>query len=420
MWLGLPAMAAAAYYFLAVVAAVRWLIAVRKVAVAGGAPLAAALPEGRATLRAAAAGGGAVSTLPRTESSGISAVAVLESNPACQPLSILKPVHGRDPQFYEAILSHAEQDYPEFEILFGLNDPDDPALEDIERLRREFPHRAISVRTVYSKVPNAKVGVLAELAEHARYPLILVNDSDIVVEPGYFRAVTAPLADPAIGMVTCLYRATAESYASRAEALGIATEFAPSVLVARLLGVADFALGSTMVFRAEALRQFGGFAKIANYLADDYQLGRNIVQLGYRIEFAPVVVETDLGAESWAQTWRHQLRWSRTIRVSRPSGYYGYAITHATFWSMVAMGSHHWWAGGIAMGMRMTAGVLVGAVVLKDRKVGKDFWLIPLRDLFGFAVWLVGIFGRHVDWRDRRLRLRADGSICAESYHRPQ
>src|SRR5262249_24655154 len=158
--------------------------------------------------------------------------------------------------------------------------------------------------------------------EQARHPLLLVNDSDIVVEPGYLRAVTAPLADPKIGLVTCLYRAAADSRASRAEALGIATEFAPSVLVARMLGVADFALGSTMVFRADALRKIGGFGAIVDYLADDYQLARHIADLGYRIHFAPVVVETDLGAESWTQTWRHQLRWSRTIRVSRPGGYY--------------------------------------------------------------------------------------------------
>jgi ceramide glucosyltransferase len=259
--------------------------------------------------------------------------------------------------------------------------------------------------------PNAKAGVLAELAKRARYPLLLVNDSDIVVPPGYLTAVTAPLEDPAIGLVTCLYRAGAESWPARSEALGIATEFAPGVLVARLLGVAEFALGSTMVFRAEELRRIGGFEAIAQYLADDYQLGRRISQLGYRIEFAPVIVQTDLGRGSWAQTWRHQLRWSRTIRVSRPSGYYGYAVTHATLWALVAIAGRQWWAAGLAMGIRMLAGVLVGAVILKDPKVRRDFWMMPLRDLFGFAVWLAGLFGDTVQWRDRELRLRPDGRI---------
>ena len=295
-----------------------------------------------------------------------------------------------------------------------MSDPDDPALADIARLRREFPLRRISVHIADTKAPNAKVGVLAELARRARYPLLLVNDSDIVVEPGYLRAVTAPLSDPEVGLVTCLYRAEAESPASRAEALGIATEFAPSVLVARLLGVAEFALGSTMVFRAAALAKFGGFEAISGYLADDYQLGSHINALGYRIEFAPVVVETDLGAESWRQTWRHQLRWSRTIRVSRPLGYYGYAVTHATLWALTALVCRFWWAAAAAFTMRMTAGLLVGRGILKDRHTRELVWFIPLRDLFGFAVWMGGVFGQEVQWRDRRLRLNADGHICEE------
>ncbi|HXB66898.1 MAG TPA: bacteriohopanetetrol glucosamine biosynthesis glycosyltransferase HpnI [Candidatus Acidoferrales bacterium] len=388
IWLAaLPALAAAAYYLLVIVASVKW----------GRGP------------RAGDQGPGAAGRGP-----GI-----------VQPLSILKPVHGRDPQFYEAIFSHAAQEYPEFEILFGCGDPADPAMEDIRRLTHEFPQRRIEVAIVPTGAPNAKVGVLAELAKRARYPLLLVNDSDIVVEPGYLMAVTAPLADPGIGLVTCLYRGAAESWAGRLEALGIATEFAPSVLVARLLGVAEFALGSTMVFRAEALRRIGGFEAIANYLADDYQLGRHISQLGYRIVFAPFVVETDLGAESWAQTWRHQLRWSRTIRVSRPSGYYGYGVTHATVWALVAMAAGYWGAGPVvigpvviglaAFGLRMLAGVLVGAVILKDRNVFKDWWLIPLRDLLGFAVWVAGLFGNRVQWRDRELRLRPDGRIVEEA-----
>ena len=368
IWLAIPAIAAAVYYCLVIVAAARWR---------------------------PARGAGPAHSLP--------------------PLSILKPVHGRDPRFYEAILSHAAQDYPEFEILFGMNTPDDPALQDIVRLQGEFPALRIEIAIVPTLAPNAKVGVLEELARRARYSVLLVNDSDIAVEPGYLRAVTAPLDQPGVGLVTCLYRAAAESWASRFEALGIATEFAPSVLVARLLGVAEFALGSTMVFRAETLRRIGGFAAIANYLADDYQLGRRIAQLGLRIEFAGVVVETDLGAGSWTQVWRHQLRWSRTIRVSRSLGYYGYVVTHATLWGLVALAAHQWQAAVLALGVRVVAGVWVGAGILGDRKVRRDFWLIPLRDLFGFAVWAAGIFGDTVQWRDRQLKLRPDGRIVDEA-----
>jgi len=180
--------------------------------------------------------------------------------------------------------------------------------------------------------------------------------------------------------------------------------------VARLLGVAEFALGSTMMFRADALRRMGGFEAIADHLADDYQLGRHIHALGYRIEFAPAVVETDLGGESWRQTWRHQLRWARTIRVSRPGGYLGYVVTHATVWAAVAFAGRQWWAGGIALGLRLVAGLMAGAI-LKDRQVARNFWLIPLRDLMGFAVWAGGAFGTTVHWRDRKLKLGRHGII---------
>lgn len=365
-WLALPAIGAAAYYVLALVAAARW----------------------------------------RPRHAG-------EAGGALPPVSVLKPVHGRDPEFYEAIRSHALQNYPEFEILFGLSDPRDPALKDIVRLRAEFPDVPISVVPVETSAPNTKAGVLAELAGQARHPVLLVNDSDIRVEPDYLRSVVAPLFEPGVGLVTCLYRATGDSLPARAEALGIATEFAPSVLVARLLGVAEFALGSTMVFRSGDLRRIGGFEALADYLADDYQLGRRINQLGLRIEFAPVVVETGLGGGSWRDVWRHQVRWSRTIRVSRTSGYFGYVVTHATLWGLAALAAGQWWPGAAALGVRMLAGVLVGAGVLGDRHVLTRFWMIPLRDLFGFAVWLAGLFGDQVFWRGKRLRLNADGRIRA-------
>jgi len=364
IWMAIPAVAAGAYYLLVLLACARWH-------------------------RPASARTGA----------------------ACPPVSILKPMHGRDPRFWEAIVAHASQDYPEFELLFGSNRADDPALADVAVLQKKFPNLRIEAVVVPTTAPNAKVGVLIELANLARYPLLLVNDSDIMVEPGYLRAVTGPLADPDIGMSTCLYRAAASSPASAMEALGIATEFAPSVMVARLLGVAEFALGSTMVFRADDLRRIGGFASIANFIADDYQLGLRIVQLGLRVEFAPQVVETDLGAQDWGAMWRHQMRWLRTIRVSRPSGYYGYVVTHATLWSLVALAAGYWHIALGTMALRMAGGIWAGAGILRDRNVLRRCWWIPLRDLLGFAIWAGGLFGDTVQWRDQRLKLRPDGRI---------
>lgn len=328
-----------------------------------------------------------------------------------EPVSILKPVHGRDPGFWEAIRSHAEQDYPEFEIVFGVSNPQDPALEDIRRLQAEYPERAIRVVCSKTRAPNRKAGVLADLAAQARYPVLVVNDSDIRVERDYLRAAVAPLDDPRVGLSTCLYRADADSFAARWEALGVATEFAPSVMVARLLGVAEFALGSTMALRASVLRESGGFEAIAEYLADDYQLGRRVTALGYRVAFARTVVETHLGGETWGDTWRHQVRWSRTIRVSRRGGYFGYLITHATLWGLAAIAAGAWQAGVAALVLRMTAGIATGAFVLGDRRVLRSFYLIPFRDLTGFAVWVSGLFGNTVVWRGQTLRLSPDGKI---------
>jgi ceramide glucosyltransferase len=263
-------------------------------------------------------------------------------------------------------------------------------------------------------MPNAKVGVLADLAAQARHPLLLINDSDITVEPGYLRQVAALLDQPKTGLVTCLYRAQSENMPGRWEALGVATEFAPSVLVARLLGSVEFALGSTMLLRAADLGRIGGFAAIGDYLADDYQLGRRILGLGLRVVFAPAIVETSLGGATWGEVWRHQLRWSRGIRVSRPGGYYGYLVTHAAFWSLVAIAAGAWPAGVAALAIRLLAGIWVGWGVLRDPAVLRRAFWIPLRDLWGFVIWVCGLFGNTVEWRGTRIRLSHDGIIITD------
>jgi len=333
---------------------------------------------------------------------------VAQSTP---PISILKPVHGRDPRFYEAIRSHATQEYPEYELLFGVKDTADAAIEDIRRLQTDFPQRSIRLIFTTREAPNGKVAVLADLARQARYPILLVNDSDIVVEPDYLRRVVAPLEDPQTGVVTCLYRARAESWPGRWEAIGIATEFAPSVLVAPLVGVGGFALGSTMVFRAEQLAKIGGFPALESYLADDYQLGNHIARLGFRVALSKVAVETNLSGATWREVWRHQLRWSRTIRVSRTAGYYGYLATQASFWSVVAALAGHWWIAFATITARLAAGVVTGRIVLGDAQVLRYWYLIPFRDLWGFAVWLAGLTGDTVEWRGTKLRLSPDGKI---------
>lgn len=325
------------------------------------------------------------------------------------PVSILKPVRGRDHGFFDAIYSHAAQRYPEFEILFGISDPGDPARREIERLQRGFPSLPIRILDTRNDAPNGKVGSLEILAREAKYDVLLVNDGDITVERDYLKDVVSLLSDPGVGMVTGLYRATGASLPARAEALGIVTEFVPGVLVARLLSSTGFALGATMAFHKEDLAAIGGFAAIRDYLADDYQLGARIAATGKRIALSDSVVVTSLGAGSWRDVWKHQVRWSRTIRVSRPAGYAGYLVTQVTFWCLIAALAGHW---KIAVAGELCRLASAAAAMWAT---GDENWsalaLVPLRDLFGFAVWCAGMAGNSVEWRGIRFRLRRDGRI---------
>lgn len=329
------------------------------------------------------------------------------------PVSILKPIRGSDPGFYAAIRSQAIQEYPQFEILFGIRDPDDPAAPEIQRLIHDFPTIPIRLIVCSQGAPNRKVGVLMDLAREARHPLFIVSDSDITVPVGYLRDVTAPLADPSIGLVTCLYRAEASDWPSRFEALAISTDFAPSTLVAPFVGVSEFGLGSTLAFRREDLDRIGGFAAIAGHLADDYQIGRKLHSLGLRNLISGVVVSTRLSAESWRAAWQHQLRWARTIRLSRGGGYAGLPVTFATFWAAVAAACGLWWVALALLAIRFAMAITSGWFVLRSADVWKYFYLIPLRDMCGVAIWAAGLFGDTVEWRGRRLKLDAEGRIIA-------
>ena len=329
-------------------------------------------------------------------------------------ISILKPVRGADPGFLDAIRSQARQDYSPFEILFGVRDAADPAIRDIQQLIQEFPALGIRLVMCSTDAPNRKVGTLMDLAREARFPVLVVSDSDISVPAEYLRAVTAPLSDPAIGLVTCLYRAEARDWPSRFEALAIATEFAPSTLVAPFVGISEFALGSTLAFRRADLDKIGGFAAITDYVADDYQLGKRIHRLGYRNWMSKVVVSTRVAAGSWSGAWKHQLRWARTIRLSRGAGYAGLPVTFATFWAVVAAAFGFWWMALAVLAARFAMAITAGWIVLRSNDVWKYLPLIPIRDMWGVAIWAVGLVGNTVEWRGRTLRLDAEGKIVGE------
>jgi ceramide glucosyltransferase len=334
---------------------------------------------------------------------------------ALPPISILKPLKGTDPEMYESFRSHCLQDYPEYEIIFGVSDPDDPAIENVKKLQREFPNRTIQL-VVSPKIlgANVKVSNLAQMLPQARYDHLIVNDSDIRVEPDYLRRVIAPLADPKCGLVTCLYRGVASAtLGSHLESLGISTEFCPNVLAARQLeGGIRFGLGSTLAFRPAELEKIGGFPSFIDYLADDYELGKRIAALGFTVKLSNVVVETFLPPYRLRDFLAHQLRWARGVRDARSGGYMGLVFTFGIFWALLALAASRgalWAAGALALTLCLRLAVVldVGRGVLRDHQALKYAWLIPIRDLVAVGVWIASLAGHDVTWRGDRFRLKA-------------
>jgi ceramide glucosyltransferase len=269
---------------------------------------------------------------------------------------------------------------------------------------------------------NIKVSNLAQMVREARYEYLIVNDSDIRVEPDYLRRVMAPLNDPRVGLITCLYRGIANStLGSRLESLGIGTDFSAGVLVAQNVenGI-RFGLGSTLAFRRRDLQAIGGFEAIVDYLADDYQLGSRIAALGLKVQLSNVIVETFLPHYKLSDFIAHQLRWARTVRDSRFWGYVGLGMTFGLPWAALALilapGAVWAWALlACTAAMRVTVAIVIGRVVLHDRQVLRSLAMIPLRDLFALGVWIVSFAGHQIVWRGDRFRLKNGKLTTLES-----
>jgi len=338
----------------------------------------------------------------------------IASPPWFPPISVLKPLKGTDPGMYESLRSHCLQDYPEYEIIFGVSDAADPAAGIVGRLQQEFPERTIRLVVCREILgPNLKVSSLEQMLQASRFQFLTVNDSDIRVESDYLRRVVAPLADGDVGMVTCLYRGVAAAtLGSKLEAIGISTDFCPGVLVAQQLerGL-HFGLGSTLAFRRADLQRIGGFRALVDFLADDYELGRRISALPKKVVLSDVVVETHLPEYDLLGFLSHQLRWFRGVRDARYRGYVGLVCTFGVLWALLALffaGGAAWsWAVLGAVFLLRTAVALVSArAVLQDEEVVEQLWLVPLRDLIAAGVWIASFTGHTVVWREDRFELK--------------
>ena len=340
-------------------------------------------------------------------------------------VSILKSLKGLDPGMLDAFRSHCRQEYAgEYELLFGVSSMEEPAVAVVQQLQSEFPDRAIRLIDCPERLgSNGKVSALVQMAPHAQHAFLLVNDSDITVGPNYLSKVMAHFAPEQastsyqavkrVGLVTALYRGRAHgTIGSLLEALTIATDFMPSVLVARMLeGGLRYGLGSTLAVSREALAKIGGFAAIVDQLADDYELGERIFKAGYRIGLSAEAVETSVPAYDWRGFCDHQLRWLRTVRDARPGGYAGLIFTQGltlALLNVIASGASplSLWILALCFFLRLSLAMTVGAEVLGDHQVLPALWMLPLRDVMATGLWVGGFASNRVVWRGQRFEVR--------------
>ncbi len=339
----------------------------------------------------------------------------------CPLVTVLKPVCGLDIDTYENFSSFCCQDYPKYQIIFSVQDAEDPVIEIVRRIIQNFPK--IDIRLVVSNHTigsNLKVSNLANAETLAKYEILVLADSDVRVRPDYLQRIVQPLQRQNVGAVTCLYRPVTRGWVANFEALGISTDYLSTVMVANQLGNIQFALGPTIALRRVALEKFGGFAAIADYLADDYQIGYLCVQVGYKVVLSDYVIDHIISTDSLADLFRRQVRWACCIRVSRFWGYVGLIFSHGIVSSLIFLcltgGSLLGWIGfGVTWISRLTMAWIVGAVGLKDSAVKKFLWLVPFRDLISFILWLYSFRGNQINWRGRKMLLTKDGKLICQN-----
>ena len=331
-------------------------------------------------------------------------------------VTVLKPLYGNEAGLEAALASVLSQDYPApVQIVFGLHSADDPAQAVVARLRAHFPGRDIAVVTdPRSHGENAKISNVINMMEEARHDILVLADSDIAVPPDYLKSVVGALSAPGVGAVSCLYSARGRAGAwSRLAAMGVSYQFLANAAVGIGLKLAHPCFGSTIALSRATLAEIGGFAAFADLLADDFEIGRAVRETGRTIAYPPLAVVHGNTEASLGELFAHELRWARTIRVIDPAGHAGSLITHAFALGLIGAGL----AGFSPNASAVLAIILLSRLFLKvrmDHIVGTNAgpaWLLPVRDVLSFGVFIASLFGTRVEWRGTRLRVGKSGAM---------
>ncbi len=356
---------------------------------------------------------------------------VLQSTPATPPVSLLKPLHGAEPGLEAHLEGFFEQDYPEYEILFCARSSSDPGLETARRVAARYPGvRSQFLTTGEPPFANAKVASLEWMSHAARHNVFVISDSDVRVDREYLRAVVAPFAKPEVGLVTCLYRGVAAPPEatdpsaplplwSQLEGVGMSIEMTAGVLVANMLEGMQFALGPTMAVRRACVEEIGGFRALGQYCSDDFLLGNLIAAKGHTVVLSRHVIDHIILNERFLDSLKHQVRWMKSTRFSRPKGHFGTALTFSVPFALLALfaavclGHPGWGLAAFAWGVlnRMLLAALVGGAVVRERDLWRTLLLYPLRDFMGFCFWAASYGSNIILWRGEDYQLLPGGAM---------
>lgn len=332
-------------------------------------------------------------------------------------ITVLKPLKGVDAELAGCLESWLTQRYAgEVEFIFGVASARDPACEVVRSLISRFPKAKAQLAVCPKSLgANAKVSTLIQTLRLARHEVIVVSDADVWVPEDALAQIVAPLQEPGLGLVNCFYSlAPGTTLAMRWEAFAVNADFWSQVLQSQSLKPIDFALGAVMATPRSQLDKIGGFEALADYLADDYQLGRRIARSGGRIAISPALVECRSSPMSWSGVWTHQLRWARTIRACQPLPYFFSQLQNGTLWPLLWAASHPIWpvlaCSGAFVLTRMAAGFYCERKLTR-RADFNAFWLAPMKDLLQIIIWALAFFGNRIEWRGQRFRLRRGGKL---------
>jgi len=332
------------------------------------------------------------------------------------PISVLKPLCGHDDGLEENLRSFLTQDYPKYEVLFGVHRPDDPAVAVAENIIREFSGRisARLVTTGESPIPNAKAFSLNRMVREANYDVLVMSDSDVRVTPSLLSHLAQELQDDQIGLISCPYRAVpGKSLWSRLEAIGMNTELLGGVMVARMIEGMRFALGCTVAVRRSVLEDMGGFGYLQEFLAEDFVIGQRAAELGHGVLFSSYVIEHRIGSQQMMPNLGHRMRWARSTRRSRPLGYWGQIFTYPLPLALLlcAVYPSAWPVLFLTMVLRGAAALATARDVVHDPVTQRQWWLLPIQDVIGFFVWISGFVGDKIIWRNRKCTVLRDGRL---------